>query len=87
MKISRNGIIKDVSCFPTIIESKKRMTYEDANVVLDGTNVSGYTPFKDTLFEMKSLADKLYERRKESGSIEFDATEPIWTCRRCKKEK
>ena len=41
MKISRNGIIKDVSCFPTIIESKKRMTYEDANVVLDGTNVSG----------------------------------------------
>lgn len=77
MKISRNGIIKDVSCFPTIIESKKRMTYEDANVVLDGTNVSGYTPFKDTLFEMKSLADKLYERRKESGSIEFDATEPI----------
>lgn len=77
MKITKEGIIKEVNCFPTMIHSKKRMTYESVNELLDGNRVDGYYSFHETLQEMSLLADKLYQQRMKNGSIDFDGAEPI----------
>lgn len=76
MKISKSGEILDAACFLACIESKKRMTYEDTNLVLNGQSVEGYRPFKDTLQEMYRLAEKLYAQRMREGAIEFNQSDP-----------
>lgn len=77
MRMTKEGIIKDVNCFPTMIHSKKRMTYESVNELLDGNMVAGYEPFCEVLHEMSFLADKLYQWRIQNGAIDFDGTEPV----------
>jgi len=48
MRISKMGIVKEITCFPAVICSKKRMTYEDVNLLLDGNELFGYENFKST---------------------------------------
>lgn len=76
MRISKEGIIQDVHCFPAVIRSKKRMTYEQVNQVLEGKLVDGYENFSDTLFSMNALAHVLYKARIANGAIDFDSHEP-----------
>ncbi len=76
MRISKTGIVKDVTCFPAVIHSKKRMTYEDVNLVLEGKQVLGYESFKETLYSMETLAEALYASRIQDGAIDFDSNEP-----------
>ncbi|MCI9233678.1 MAG: VacB/RNase II family 3'-5' exoribonuclease [Bacilli bacterium] len=76
MRISRTGIIKDITCFPSLIHSKKRMTYEEANLVLEGKTVLGYEAFETILYSMQSLAEILYASRIRNGAIDFDSNEP-----------
>lgn len=76
MRISQMGVIKDVTCFPSIIHSKKRMTYEDVNLVLEGKQILGYKNFKEILYSMEALAKKLYAFRIQNGAIDFDSNEP-----------
>lgn len=76
IRISNTGEIKDVCCFPALIHSKKRMTYEDVNAMFCGERVTGYHAFSDILYEMSFLAQKLYQNRVVSGAIPFDMPEP-----------
>ncbi len=76
MRISKSGEILDASCYLASIESKKRMTYEDTNLVLDGQKIEGYQPFRDTLQEMYILSEKLYQNRLQKGAIEFERSDP-----------
>lgn len=76
MRISKEGLIKDVRCFKAVIRSKKRMTYNQVNQVLEGKKVDGYEPFSDVLFTMYALAHILYKNRIVSGAIDFDSSEP-----------
>lgn len=75
MRISKMGTIKDVTCFPSMIRSKKRMTYEDVNFILEGKQILGYEDFKGTLYSMKTLAEILYASRIRNGAIDFDSNE------------
>lgn len=76
MRISKMGVVKDVTCFPAVIHSKKRMTYEDVNLILDGKQILGYENFKKTLYSMETLAEMLYDFRIGNGAIDFDSNEP-----------
>lgn len=55
----------------TIMNSKKRFTYEEAQAVLDAE--SG--PLAEDLLKMNELAKILQKRRKESGAIDFESQE------------
>ena len=55
----------------TIINSKKRFTYEEAQAVLDAE--SG--PFVDELMIINSLSKILKKRNKDAGAIEFEGEE------------
>ncbi|MEL6274975.1 MAG: ribonuclease R [Bacteroidota bacterium] len=55
----------------TVIHSDRRFTYEEAQEILD----LGEGEFHTELVEMKTIADKLRERRFKAGSIDFASDE------------
>ena len=55
----------------TVIHSNRRFTYEEAQEILD----NGEGEFHAELVEMKTIADKLRERRFKTGSIDFASDE------------
>lgn len=77
-EICKDGKIISSDIFPSIIKSKARMTYSNVEKILNGE-----LPFsqkerwlKNELFLMKELAEILWKRRYEEGSIDFDLPEP-----------
>ncbi len=76
MEIDSNGKTIKYDIFESVINSKKRMTYEDVNQILEQDKiVVGYEPFVNTLKEMKLLADILRKFKLKRGYIEFDTEE------------
>lgn len=76
MKINNRGDIIDYDIFPSFIKSKKRMTYQAVNQILEGNEVPpGYETFKDTLLKMNDLAKILRKKKISKGYIEFDIDE------------
>ncbi len=73
---SESGKLVDYHIEKSVINSKKRMTYENVNKVLNGEEVPGYENFKDTLFLMNRLAKKFRKIRFKEGSINFEREEP-----------
>lgn len=76
MEIDYNGNIVNYEIFNSVINSKKRMTYDKANSCLykEGTD-NGYIPFEQDLNQMQVLARILKEKRKRIGSIDFETEE------------
>lgn len=68
-KVLFSNVYKGIIC------SKKKMTYENVEKVLNGEIPSGYEPFVQDLLNMKELAEVLKQDRKRSGSIDFDIPE------------
>lgn len=71
----------------SVIRSKARLTYEDAQKLLDGENLSGdrhsiftpqdvYTKVKHALEHALELAKILRQKRWNRGSLDFDLPEP-----------
>jgi len=66
--------------YESVIKSRKRGIYEQVQSYLDGKRISGdeFEPdVQANLDRMKDLAERLLQRRKERGSIDFDLPEPI----------
>ena len=77
MEIDSNGKIVDYDIFESIICSKKQMTYEAVNKILEENIISeGYEPFADTLKQMQVLAKILRKAKEKRGYIDFDIDEP-----------
>ena len=74
MKITDDGIVKNYKIRETIIESKKRFTYEEAQEIID----KGEGIFHDELAAMKKLHKTLFKNRTEKGSVDFDLPEPVF---------
>jgi ribonuclease R len=72
MEIAPNGKLVDYSVEQTIIHSKKRFTYEQAQEVIDGKE----SPFSTSVKLATKLAKTLIDKRFEEGSINFDTPEP-----------
>lgn len=72
MEITPNGKLVDYSIEETVIHSKRRFTYEEAQAVLDGEE----SEFSTSLKSAEKLAHILLDRRFSEGSINFDTAEP-----------
>jgi len=76
MKINYNGDTIDYDLFPSIIKSRKQMTYKCVNkIIMDGIIPHGYEEYKDSLLMMQELAEILRKRKVQKGYIEFDIPE------------
>ncbi len=76
MTINGEGKIIDYEIYDSVINSSKKMTYEDVNTILEeDTIVEGYEPYIDDLKLMRELSLILIEKRKKRGNIDFSSDE------------
>ena len=75
IELDREGNVLGSWLKPTIIKSRKSLTYEKVNELLRDVDVEGYKPFKDTLELMSVLAHKLQKNRLFGGAIIFNRPE------------
>ena len=76
MEITPEGKMVGYDVFPSVIKSRKQMTYKKVNEILENDKVpEGYEEFADTLKEMNNLAHIIRKEREGRGSIDFDTDE------------
>ena len=71
MKLSPQGAVMDYSIQKTVINSKKRFTYQEVQAIID----SGDGKHAETVRHMNTLAKTLTRKRISDGSIDFDLQE------------
>lgn len=72
MEISPNGKLVDYSIDETVIHSDKRLTYEQAQEVIDGAE----SEYSQEIETAAKLAHTLLDKRFAEGSINFETPEP-----------
>lgn len=76
MIIDDKGDIGHYEIFKSIIRSRKKMTYEEVNKILEEKTTSDdYKPFEKTLLLMNELSKILRKKMIRRGYIEFESTE------------
>jgi ribonuclease R len=76
MEIDSNGNVVKYDIFPSVIRSKKRMTYDNADKILENNEIpEGYEPFADTLRLMAELGSVLRKNKVARGYLEFGTDE------------
>lgn len=77
LDIDFNGNITDYTITEGIINSCERMTYDDVTLIIDGDKIlcNKYAHIKDDIMNMYDLSQILSNKRKLSGSIDFDFPE------------
>lgn len=76
MEINSKGDIVTYDIFPSVIKSRKQMTYKNVNKVLEeGIVPEGYQEYASILKEMKELADILRDNKVRRGYIDFEIDE------------
>lgn len=76
--LDENAKVVFSNVYKSVIRSKKKMTYEKVEKVLNGEDeevLKEYAPFKEDIFLMRELAQKLKAARHRAGSIDFDIPE------------
>ena len=73
--INKDGKVKDFKILETVIKSKKQMTYNNVNKILNGELVSGYEEYKESLLNMNDLAHLLRKEKYNNGYLDFDIPE------------
>ena len=71
----QNGKVLKTNLLKSVINSKKKMTYEAVNKVLNGKHLEEYSQFSNDLKAMEKLAMILNNLRKERGNISFSLDE------------
>lgn len=79
MSIGFDGVVNSYDIYPSLINSKHRMTYSNVNKMLehDQTLLSKYSDIKNMIFTSYSLSRIVDKLRKSKGGIEFESNEPI----------
>ena len=76
MTINPSGKVIDYSIFPSIIKSKKQMTYKNANKILEENIIpEGYEKYAENLKLMQELASILRAEKESRGYIDFGLDE------------
>ena len=75
-RIDRNGEVSSWSVTPSVIRSRKRMTYSEVHRALSGDPSEGYRSWVPFLEQMWAVAQLLRKRRMAKGSLDFDLPEP-----------
>ena len=80
MEINPKGKVVDYDIFPSVIKSRKQMTYNNVNKVLEGNTPDDYKEFEDDLRLMEELAVILRSEKLSRGYLDFDAKEAKIIC-------
>lgn len=76
MEIDKNGCVINHEVKEAVINSKKKMTYEDVNkILMEDKKVEGYEEFIDNLKLCNELSFILSERYKKRGYLHFKTDE------------
>ena len=76
MEISDKGKLIKYDIYPSVIKSRKQMTYNKVNEILEKNTIpEGYEEYADTLKLMNELAHIIRGERTSRGSIDFDTEE------------
>ena len=77
MKINKSGEIIDSEIVNGVINSKKRMTYNNVQKMLDGdkTALEEFSEFKELIFTARELEEVLFNKRKKRGNIDLTVKE------------
>ena len=76
MIISPNGEIVDYNIYDSVINSKKKMNYDDVNLILEqGIIPKGYENYVDELLTMAELSELLNKVNKKVGKVDFASDE------------
>lgn len=71
MSVTRGGVVKDYQIEKSIINSKRRFTYEEVQKILE----TGRGEFASILREMRQLSRILLRKRLQEGGIDFETVE------------
>ena len=81
MEINPKGKVIDYDIFPSIIKSRKQMTYNNVNKVLNNEEIpEGYEEFVSDLKLMEELANILRNEKLSRGYLDFDSNEAKIIC-------
>ena len=76
MELDPKSNFVNYDIFPSVIRSRKQMTYKKVNMILEeGLTPDGYEPFVETLQNMHELAKIVRQRKINQGYIDFDVDE------------
>ncbi len=76
MEIDNKGNVVDQDIFPSVIRSRKQMTYKNVNKILEENIVpEGYEEFESDLRLMHELSKIIRKAKIEKGYIDFDVEE------------
>ena len=76
MHINTKGHVKDYNVFKSVIRSRKQMTYNCVNEILENNNIpEGYEPYVNDLKLMNELSDILRKKMVNHGYLEFNRPE------------
>lgn len=75
MIINSKAEVTFSTIYKSVIQSKKQMTYNKVEEVLDGNVPCEYKPYVQDILLMQELADILRAKREKAGSINFDIPE------------
>lgn len=79
IEIAPNGDVKDFQIKNAVIKSKKKMTYEDVNKILEkNLYLEDYKEYRNELLLMNELSHILTNKRKNSGALDFDSKEIVF---------
>lgn len=71
MLMNADGSVAKTEFYPSLIRSSARLSYDEAQMILEGTPSS----FSGELQTLNKLAHKLARRRKQRGAIDFEGVE------------
>jgi len=78
MEIDDNGNLVNHEIYESMIRSKARMVYEDVSDIVENGDkllIKKYESIYGDIIMMKELSDILREKRKQTGSLDFDFDE------------
>ena len=76
MEITPKGKVKNFKIVDSIINSKKKMTYEELNDLFNGLEVdSSYLPFITDISLMRELSNILTSKKESLGNLEFESSD------------
>ncbi|WP_306535423.1 ribonuclease R [Geobacter sp.] len=79
MLFTRSGTMKEASFYPSVIKSDARLTYTIVKKILadgDTEAIAAHKELVPHLEAMRELAQRLTDKRRKRGSIDFDLPEP-----------
>ena len=82
MTINQKGNVVDYDIFPSVINSCRRLTYNQVQALFDGDNnaKTQLADVADSLLAMRTLAQILQNKRLKRGNIDFATKEVSFVC-------